>query len=57
MCLLVAALLGILYGGPVALGKWAGAGSPAAYLILALVFLGTQYLVSPSIVGWTVKVQ
>lgn len=57
MYLLVAALFGILYGVLVGLGEWSGTGSALAYLVLALAFLGIQYLVSPAIVGWTMKVR
>jgi heat shock protein HtpX len=57
MFLLVALLLGILYGVFVGLGELTGTGGPMAYIILALVFLGFQYLIGPSIVGWSMKVK
>ncbi len=57
LLLLVAVLFGILYGVITALGVWVGEGSATTYLILAFVFLGFQYLISPSIVGWTMKIQ
>ena len=57
MYLLVAVLLGILYGVITGLGTWMGAGSAVFYIILAFVFLGIQYLIGPSIVGWTMKIK
>ena len=57
MFLLVAILFGILYGVITGVGTWMGAGSAVSYIILAFVFLGIQYLVSPSIVSWTMKVK
>ncbi|MDP2728937.1 MAG: zinc metalloprotease HtpX [Dehalococcoidales bacterium] len=57
MYLLVALLFGILYGVIVALGTWMGAGNAISYIVLALVFLGIQYLIGPSIVGWTMRVK
>ncbi len=57
MLLLVALLFGILYGVIVGVGTWMGAGSAISYLILAFVFLGIQYLIGPSIVGWTMKIK
>jgi heat shock protein HtpX len=57
MFLLVALLFGILYGVITGLGTWMGAGSAVSYIIIAFVFLGIQYLVSPAIVGWTMKIK
>jgi heat shock protein HtpX len=57
MFLLIALLFGILYGVITGIGVWMGAGSAASYIILAFVFLGIQYLVSPSIVGRTMKIK
>ena len=57
MFLLVALLFGILYGVITGIGTLIGAGSALSYIILAFVFLGIQYLVSPSIVGWTMKIK
>ncbi|MFC1901271.1 zinc metalloprotease HtpX [Chloroflexota bacterium] len=57
MFLLVALLLGILYGVFVGLGEVTNTGGHMAYIILALVFLGFQYLIGPSIVGWSMKVK
>ena len=57
MFLLVALLFGILYGAITGLGTWMGAGGAMLYIIIALVFLGFQYLIGPSIVGWTMKIK
>ena len=57
MFLLVAVLFGILYGVITGIGTWMGAGSAVSYIILAFVFLGIQYLISPAIVGWTMKIK
>jgi len=57
MFLLVAVLFGILYGVIVGIGTWMGAGSAISYIVIAFVFIGIQYLVSPAIVGWTMKIK
>ncbi len=55
--LLIAVMFGILYGVITGLGVWMGAGSAWTYLILAFGFIGIQYLIGPSIVGWTMKIK
>ena len=57
MFLLVAVLFGILYGVITGIGTWMGAGGAVPYIILAFVFLGIQYLVGPSMVGWMMKIR
>ena len=57
MFLLVAVLFGILYGVITGIGTWMGAGSAIIYIIIAFAFLGIQYLISPAIVGWTMKIK
>ena len=58
MYLLVALLFGILYGVIVGIGTAFGGGWDAWwYIILALVFLGFQYLVGPALVSWTMRVR
>jgi heat shock protein HtpX len=57
MFLLVAVLFGILYGVITGIGTWMGTGSAMLYIIIAFAFLGIQYLISPSIVGWTMKIK
>jgi len=57
MFLLIAVMFGILYGVITGIGTWMGAGSAVTYIVLAFVFIGIQYLISPSIVGWTMKIR
>ncbi|MBI2979761.1 MAG: M48 family metalloprotease [Chloroflexi bacterium] len=57
MFLLVAILFAILYGVIVAVGSWMGVGSALSYVILAVVFLGFQYLIGPTLVGWTMRIK
>jgi heat shock protein HtpX len=57
MFLLVAVMFGILYGVITGMGVWMEVGSAWLYIILAFVFLGIQYLISPAIVGWTMKIK
>lgn len=57
MFLLVALLFGILYGVITGVGTWMGAGNAISYLVLGFVFLGFQYLISPAIVGWTMRIK
>ena len=57
MFLLVAVLFGILYGVITGIGTWMGAGSAVTYIIIGVAFLGFQYLISPAIVGWTMKIK
>ena len=51
MFLLVAILFGILYGVIVGVGTYLGAGNAISYIVLAFLFLGLQYLISPALVG------
>ena len=53
MFLLIAVLFGILYGVITGISIWMGAGGAISYIIIAFVFLGFQYLISPAIVGWS----
>jgi heat shock protein HtpX len=57
MYLLIAVMFGILYAVIVGIGTAMGVGSALSYIILAVVFVGLQYLISPAIVGWTMKVK
>ncbi len=57
MFLLVAILFGILYGVITGIGIWAGAGNVVWYIILAFVFLGLQYLISPSLVSLMMRIK
>ena len=57
MYLLVAAMFGILYGVITGVGTWMGAGSAVLYIILAFVFLGIQYAISPFMVSWSMRIK
>jgi heat shock protein HtpX len=57
MFLLVAVLFAILYGVITGIGTWMGAGNALWYVGLAFVFLGIQYLVSPSLVGLMMRIK
>ncbi|MBA7483222.1 Protease HtpX [subsurface metagenome] len=57
MFLLVAVLFGILYGVITGIGTWMGTGNAVFYIGFAVIILGIQYLIGPSIVVWTVKVK
>ena len=57
MFLLVAVLFGILYGVITGIGTWMGAGSAIFYILIAFVFLGFQYLISPWIIGRSMRIK
>lgn len=57
MYILVALLFAILYGAMVAVGNAMGITSAFTYLIMAFVMMGLQYLISPALVGWTMRVK
>jgi heat shock protein HtpX len=57
MYLLVALLFGILYGVLVALGSWMGWGGTVVYIIMAVAIIGLQYLISPALVGLTMRIR
>lgn len=57
MFVLMVLMLGILYGVLVGIGSALGIGGVLPYLILALVFLGFQYLIAPAIISWTMRIR
>jgi heat shock protein HtpX len=57
MYLLIILLFGILYGVIVGLGTWTDTGSPMIYLFIGFGFLLIQYLISPAIVGWSMRIK
>jgi heat shock protein HtpX len=57
MYLLIAVLFGILYGALVIIGSAMGWGGALTYIIMALAIMGIQYLVSPSLVTWTMRIK
>lgn len=57
MFLLVALLFGILYGVIIGVARALGFGGVVPYLIITVVFLGFQYLISPAMVSWTMRIK
>ena len=57
MWLLVVLMFAILYGVITGIGTWIGAGNAIFYLILALVFIGFQYLIGPSLVQLIMRIR
>lgn len=57
MWLLVALLFGILYGVVTGVGTYLGAGGATAYVVMAFLFLGFQYLISPFLVQLMMRVK
>jgi len=57
MWLLVALMFGILYGVIVGIGSYAGVGSTSSYIILAILFVGLQYLIGPFLVARMMRVK
>jgi len=57
MWLLVVLMFGILYGVITGIGSYMGVGSANSYIILAVLFMGFQYLIGPSIVSLMMKVK
>jgi heat shock protein HtpX len=57
MYLLIVVMFGLLYAVIVGIGTAIGVGSALTYIILAVVFVGIQYLVSPALVGWTMRIK
>jgi len=57
MFLLVALLFAILYGVIAGIGMAVSGFNPIAFLIIGFILLFIQYLIGPSIVGWTMRVK
>lgn len=57
MWLLVALMFGILYGVFTGVGSYLGIGSASSYIILAVLFMGFQYLIGPSLVSMIMRVK
>jgi heat shock protein HtpX len=57
MWLLVALMFGILYGVFTGIGTYMGVGSANSYIILAVLFMGFQYLIGPSLVSLMMRVK
>jgi heat shock protein HtpX len=57
MWLLVVLMFGILYGVITGIGSYMGVGSATSYIILAVLFMGFQYLIGPSMVSLMMRVK
>jgi len=57
MWLLVVLMFGILYGVVTGIGSYMGVGSANSYIILAVLFMGLQYLIGPSMVSLMMRVK
>ncbi len=57
MWLLVVLMFGILYGVITGIGSYTGVGSASSYIILAILFMGLQYLIGPSLVSLMMRVK
>lgn len=57
MWLLVALMFGILYGVITGIGSYMGVGNASTYIILAVLFMGFQYLIGPSLVAMMMRVR
>jgi heat shock protein HtpX len=57
MWLLVGLMFGILYGVITGIGSYMGVGSATSYIILAVLFMGVQYLIGPSMVSLMMRVK
>ena len=57
MWLLVVLMFGILYGVITGVGSYMGVGSASTYIILAVLFMGFQYLIGPSLVSKMMRVK
>jgi heat shock protein HtpX len=57
MWLLVVVMFGIIYGVFTGIGTYAGVGNAAIYIILAVLLMGFQYLIGPSLVSMMMRVK
>jgi heat shock protein HtpX len=57
MWLLMALMFGILYGVITAIGSYLGIGNAIAYIALAVLFIGFQYLLGPSMVSLMMRIR
>jgi len=57
MWFLVILMFGILYGVLTGIGTYAGVGNAAIYIILAVLLMGFQYLIGPSLVSIMMRVK
>ncbi len=57
MWLLVGLMFGILYGVITGIGSYLGVGGAVSYIVLAILFMGFQYLIGPRLVSTIMKVK
>jgi heat shock protein HtpX len=57
MWLLVVLMFGILYGVITGIGSYMGVGNATSYIVLAVLFMGFQYLIGPSMVSLMMRVK
>ncbi len=57
MWLLVMIMFGILYGVIAGIGNYIGVGNAVFYIVLAVLFMGFQYLIGPSLVSMMMRVR
>ena len=57
MWFLVVLMFAILYGVITGIGSYMGAGSATSYIVLAVLFMGFQYLIGPSMVSLMMRVK
>ncbi|MCL0048324.1 M48 family metalloprotease [Dehalococcoidia bacterium] len=57
MWLLVVLMFAILYGILAGIGSYMGVGGATSYILLAVLFMGFQYLLGPSLVSVTMRVK
>ncbi len=57
LLMLLGLMFAILYGVIVVVGSLIGQGSLIVYVVIAVVMVGIQYLIGPSMVGWAMKVK
>jgi len=57
MWLLVVLMFGILYGVLTGIGSYLGAGNAMSYITLAVLLMGFQYLIGPSLVSMMMRVK
>lgn len=57
MLILVFFLFAIIYGVVVGVSKAIGIESITFYIVMTLIIIGFQYLISPSIISWTMRVR
>ncbi|MBE0480877.1 MAG: M48 family metalloprotease [Dehalococcoidia bacterium] len=55
--LLLGLMFALVYGFITGIATWLGFGSLVFYAVMAFILVGIQYMIGPSIVGWTMRVR